>query len=144
MYICPICSGLLDKDVSPHLLRGDNLYNPEDFLFQGCLCHYTLNMLESTFATFEERLKAQLTDKFPGCNMEEIRRELGKMERNMPLRIALTKKLRDLERARSRLLVLRKQHDAKKPEKEANQEIYDKAVKGEALSITDWIKNFTT
>lgn len=143
MYLCPLCGAMFTRAVVQGAFVDEELYHPEDLSLQGCLCYFNLASLEQTVAHCEERLNKQLSTRFPGKTLKEVSKEISKLDRHAPLRIALVKKMGNLQRARERLLELRKKEMAKEKQAEHKPEIIEQSVTGCALSLHDWITSFT-
>ena len=143
MVLCPRCGGLFTRQQPKGALADQDLYHPEDMFIFGCLCHYDLIGLERIVTNFEDRLNKNLSDRFPGKKMSDIQIELGKMDRHAPLRISLVKRIQTLRRAQDRLAVLRKEKGAEEEQEDRQQEMTEKSIAGEAMSVHDWIVGFT-
>lgn len=143
MVLCPRCGGLFTRQQPRGALADQDLYHPEDLFLFGCICHYDLVSFERLITSFEERLNQTLSDRFPGKKMSDIQRELGKMDRHAPLRISLVKRIQTLRRAQDHLATLRKKEGEKENAEERQQEMTEKSIAGESMSVHDWIVGFT-
>jgi hypothetical protein len=143
MFLCPLCGAMFTRAAVQGAFVDEELYHHEDLALQGCLCYFNLASLEQTVVHCEERLNKQLSARFPGKTLKEIPREIGKLDRHAPLRTALIKKMGNLQRARERLLELRKKELAKEQQEEHKTEIVEQSITGCALSLHDWVTSFT-